>query len=214
MAFRQEATPIPKSATLRTTDMPAIGIEPLEIGPSALEWAMDIFQYLNINEVPGNKQRVRKVKYQAAKGTIVDDLAFLATSFQTIGGNLTSTTTEIGAETWELDFGTLHQDIPSPMFRFFGSWLIYTRVLGLTIAYRDMKPQNRLIDPLTHQLKPCNYGRARMLVKGKATRSDMCSQFYRASDLKIGAIEYTTSLDRALAQMSAEMMKGAALSEG
>ncbi|GMP72150.1 hypothetical protein CsSME_00030280 [Camellia sinensis var. sinensis] len=51
------------------------------------------------------------------------------------------------------------------------------------VCHRDLKPQNVLVDPLSHQ------------VKGEANISYICSRFYRAPELIFGATEYTTSID-------------------
>jgi protein brassinosteroid insensitive 2 len=58
-----------------------------------------------------------------------------------------------------------------------------------------VKPQNLLVDPLTHQVKICDFGSAKMLVKGEANISYICSRYYRAPELIFGATEYTTSID-------------------
>ncbi|KAH1236844.1 Shaggy-related protein kinase eta [Glycine max] len=63
------------------------------------------------------------------------------------------------------------------------------------VCHRDLKPQNILVDPLTHQVKICDFGSAKVLVKGKANISHICSLFYRAPELMFGATEYTTSID-------------------
>ncbi|CAI9269884.1 unnamed protein product [Lactuca saligna] len=62
-------------------------------------------------------------------------------------------------------------------------------------CHRDLKPQNVLVDPLTHQVKICDFGSAKMLVRGEANISYICSRFYRAPELIFGATEYTTSID-------------------
>lgn len=42
--------------------------------------------------------------------------------------------------------------------------LVYIKELG--ICHRDIKPQNVLVNPSTHQLKLCDFGSAKRLVKG------------------------------------------------
>eukprot|EP01121_Diplochlamys_sp_Union-15-3_P009223 TRINITY_DN2501_c0_g1_i1.p1 TRINITY_DN2501_c0_g1~~TRINITY_DN2501_c0_g1_i1.p1 ORF type:complete len:367 (+),score=41.62 TRINITY_DN2501_c0_g1_i1:49-1101(+) len=73
------------------------------------------------------------------------------------------------------------------------------RALGyihsIGICHRDIKPQNLLIDPQTHQLKICDFGSAKVLVQGKTNVSYVCSRYYRAPELIFGAIEYTQSID-------------------
>ncbi|URE27055.1 shaggy-related protein kinase [Musa troglodytarum] len=51
------------------------------------------------------------------------------------------------------------------------------------------------VDPLTHQVKLCDFGSAKVLVKGEANISYICSRYYRAPELIFGATEYTTSID-------------------
>ncbi|CAD6341866.1 unnamed protein product [Miscanthus lutarioriparius] len=63
------------------------------------------------------------------------------------------------------------------------------------VCHRDVKPQNLLVDPLTHQVKICDFGSAKMLVKGEANISYICSRYYRAPELIFGETEYTTSID-------------------
>ncbi|EYU43326.1 hypothetical protein ABFS82_08G135300 [Erythranthe guttata] len=63
------------------------------------------------------------------------------------------------------------------------------------VCHRDLKPQNVLVDPLTHQVKICDFGSAKVLVQGEANISYICSRFYRAPELIFGATEYTTSID-------------------
>ncbi|CAI0439517.1 unnamed protein product [Linum tenue] len=63
------------------------------------------------------------------------------------------------------------------------------------ICHRDIKPQNLLVNPHTHQLKLCDFGSAKVLVKGEANVSYICSRYYRAPELIFGATEYTTAID-------------------
>ncbi|XP_076891397.1 shaggy-related protein kinase eta-like isoform X2 [Bidens hawaiensis] len=63
------------------------------------------------------------------------------------------------------------------------------------VCHRDLKPQNVLVNPLTHQVKICDFGSAKMLVAGEQNISYICSRFYRAPELIFGATEYTTSID-------------------
>ncbi|KAF5764828.1 putative protein-serine/threonine kinase CMGC-GSK family [Helianthus annuus] len=63
------------------------------------------------------------------------------------------------------------------------------------VCHRDLKPQNVLVDPLTHQVKICDFGSAKMLVTGEQNVSYICSRFYRAPELIFGATEYTTAID-------------------
>ncbi|XP_078154044.1 shaggy-related protein kinase eta-like isoform X1 [Carex rostrata] len=63
------------------------------------------------------------------------------------------------------------------------------------VCHRDVKPQNILVDPLTHQVKICDFGSAKVLVKGEPNISYICSRYYRAPELIFGAEEYTTAID-------------------
>ncbi|KAH9309368.1 hypothetical protein KI387_037279, partial [Taxus chinensis] len=63
------------------------------------------------------------------------------------------------------------------------------------VCHRDIKPQNLLVNPQTHQLKLCDFGSAKVLVKGEPNISYICSRYYRAPELIFGAAEYTTAID-------------------
>jgi len=71
--------------------------------------------------------------------------------------------------------------------------LAYIHSLG--ICHRDIKPQNLLIDPRTHQLKLCDFGSAKILVQGEPNVSYICSRYYRAPELIFGATNYTQAID-------------------
>ncbi|KAG5119201.1 hypothetical protein JHK82_033621 [Glycine max] len=66
---------------------------------------------------------------------------------------------------------------------------------ALGVCHRDVKPQNLLVHPLTHQVKLCDFGSAKVLVKGESNISYICSRYYRAPELIFGATEYTASID-------------------
>jgi serine/threonine protein kinase len=63
------------------------------------------------------------------------------------------------------------------------------------VCHRDIKPQNLLVNPHTHQLKICDFGSAKKLVPGEPNISYICSRYYRAPELIFGATEYTTVID-------------------
>ncbi|KAL8449702.1 hypothetical protein Emed_002957 [Eimeria media] len=69
----------------------------------------------------------------------------------------------------------------------------YLHALG--ICHRDVKPQNLLVDYRTHVLKLCDFGSAKRLVPGEQSVAYICSRFYRAPELMLGANEYTTAID-------------------
>ncbi|KAH9790770.1 Shaggy-related protein kinase epsilon [Citrus sinensis] len=51
------------------------------------------------------------------------------------------------------------------------------------------------VNPHTHQVKLCDFGSAKVLVKGEPNISYICSRYYRAPELIFGATEYTTAVD-------------------
>ena len=71
--------------------------------------------------------------------------------------------------------------------------LAYIHALG--ICHRDIKPQNLLVHPDTHELKVCDFGSAKRLIKGEVNVSYICSRYYRAPELIFGATDYTQSID-------------------
>jgi glycogen synthase kinase 3 beta len=71
--------------------------------------------------------------------------------------------------------------------------LAYIHSMG--ICHRDIKPQNLLIDPETHILKLCDFGSAKILVKGEPNVFYICSRYYRAPELIFGAVDYTQAID-------------------
>lgn len=71
--------------------------------------------------------------------------------------------------------------------------LAYMHSLG--ICHRDIKPQNLLLDPNSGILKLCDFGSAKILVKGETNVAYICSRYYRAPELIFGATNYTPSID-------------------
>jgi glycogen synthase kinase 3 beta len=67
--------------------------------------------------------------------------------------------------------------------------LAYIHSMG--ICHRDIKPQNLLLDPARGILKLCDFGSAKILVKGEPNVSYNCSRYYRAPELIFGATDYT-----------------------
>jgi len=71
--------------------------------------------------------------------------------------------------------------------------LAYIHALG--ICHRDIKPQNLLVHPDTHELKVCDFGSAKRLTKGEVNVSYICSRYYRAPELIFGATDYSQAID-------------------
>jgi glycogen synthase kinase 3 beta len=91
--------------------------------------------------------------------------------------------------------------------------LAYIHELG--ICHRDIKPQNLLLDPNSHVVKLCDFGSAKMLVKGESNIAYICSRYYRAPELIFGATDYTTAIDTwSFGCVFAELMLGQPLFPG
>lgn len=71
--------------------------------------------------------------------------------------------------------------------------LSHIHILG--ICHRDIKPQNLLVNPRNQQLKLCDFGSAKALVKGEPNVSYICSRYYRAPELIFGSTDYSTAID-------------------
>lgn len=66
---------------------------------------------------------------------------------------------------------------------------------SLNISHRDVKPQNLLLNPDTHIIKLCDFGSAKELAKGDTNVAYICSRYYRAPELVLGATDYTCQID-------------------
>jgi serine/threonine protein kinase len=65
----------------------------------------------------------------------------------------------------------------------------------LFFIYRDIKPQNLLVDPVRQVLKLCDFGSAKALVRAEPNVAYICSRYYRAPELIFGSTDYTTAID-------------------
>ena len=91
--------------------------------------------------------------------------------------------------------------------------LAYIHSLG--VCHRDIKPQNLLLDPSTQVLKLCDFGSAKILVKGEPNISYICSRYYRAPELIFGAVDYLLTIDVwSTGCVMAELMLGRPLFPG
>ncbi|EMS62368.1 Shaggy-related protein kinase alpha [Triticum urartu] len=66
---------------------------------------------------------------------------------------------------------------------------------GLGLKHKRKSYHLNFVNPHTHQLKICDFGSAKVLVKGEPNISYICSRYYRAPELIFGATEYTTAID-------------------
>ena len=83
------------------------------------------------------------------------------------------------------------------------------------VCHRDIKPQNLLVNTTTHQLKLCDFGSAKILVRGEPNISYICSRYYRAPELIFGATDYTTAIDIwSMGCVMAELLLGQPLFPG
>lgn len=94
-------------------------------------------------------------------------------------------------------YSKMHRQMPLLLIKLYSYQIIrglaYIHALG--ICHRDMKPQNILTDPETHELKICDFGSAKKLVAGEPNVSYISSRPYRAPELIFGATEYTPAID-------------------
>jgi len=91
--------------------------------------------------------------------------------------------------------------------------IAYIHSLG--ICHRDIKPQNLLLNTRTHDVKLCDFGSAKVLVKGEPNVAYICSRYYRAPELVFEATEYTTKIDVwSLGCVMAELLLGNPLFPG
>jgi len=91
--------------------------------------------------------------------------------------------------------------------------LAYIHSLG--ICHRDIKPQNLLLNTRTHDVKLCDFGSAKVLMKGEPNVAYICSRYYRAPELVFEATEYSTAIDIwSMGCVMAELLLGKPLFPG
>lgn len=115
------------------------------------------------------------------------------------------------------NYSKLKQPIPLMLVKLYiyqlARALAYIHSMG--ICHRDIKPQNLLLDPGTGILKLCDFGSAKMLVKGEPNVSYICSRYYRAPELIFGSTTYTTAIDIwSMGCVMAELLLGQPLFPG
>lgn len=66
---------------------------------------------------------------------------------------------------------------------------------GLGICHRDIKPQNVLVDTISHRVVMCDFGSAKKLNPGETSVAYICSRYYRAPELILGEEQYCSDID-------------------
>ena len=77
-------------------------------------------------------------------------------------------------------------------FQMFRSLLYLNKI---SIAHRDIKPQNILVKDTNLKLVMCDFGSAKQLKAGEPNIAYICSRCYRAPELIFGNANYTTQID-------------------
>ena len=91
--------------------------------------------------------------------------------------------------------------------------LAYIHAKG--VCHRDLKPQNLLLDPQTGVLKLCDFGSAKQLVHSEPNTTYICTRYYRAPELLLGASDYAFPVDIwAAGCVVGELILGQTLFEG
>ena len=66
---------------------------------------------------------------------------------------------------------------------------------SLSIAHRDIKPHNILVNRAKKKVVICDFGSAKQLIKGQTNLAYICSRCYRAPELIFGATDYDAQID-------------------
>ncbi|ESQ51667.1 hypothetical protein EUTSA_v10017687mg, partial [Eutrema salsugineum] len=81
-------------------------------------------------------------------------------------------------------YTSMHCYLPQIFLIFKGLAYIHT---APGVCHRDVKPHNLLVNPFTHQCNLCDFGSAKVLVKGEPNISYICFRYYRDPELIFGA---------------------------
>jgi serine/threonine protein kinase len=93
--------------------------------------------------------------------------------------------------------------------------MVVHQLIYFNVRNSDIKPQNLLLDTRTHHVKICDFGSAKILVKGETNVAYICSRYYRAPELVFEATDYTTTIDIwSLGCVFAELLLGSPLCPG
>lgn len=94
-------------------------------------------------------------------------------------------------------YSRIRSPVPLTLFKLYSYQMVralaYLHATGIT--HRDVKPQNYLVDTTTHSVKLCDFGSAKRLVPGEPSVAYICSRYYRAPELVLGATQYTSAID-------------------
>jgi len=90
-----------------------------------------------------------------------------------------------------------HEPFPVILIKTFAfqTFRALTYLHAQNICHRDIKPQNILCNLDTGELRICDFGSAKILNPAEPNVSYICSRFYRAPELILGATRYTTAID-------------------
>ena len=96
-----------------------------------------------------------------------------------------------------MKFKKKQKDVPRLVFKVL-AYQIFRSLLYLehkSIAHRDIKPQNILLNEKDWKLVICDFGSAKKLQTGQPNIAYICSRCYRAPELIFGNQNYTTQID-------------------